>query len=253
MDVGESREGTPDDPQIIKSIPIFSNNHGMRARTNKSIQTVILPTDRVTPGHAKNSKLQQWQHCLPPHLSAPPLRLPPQHTRQQIPPCGVLPCRCSLLELLNCVKFSWCPFTRNFRSHYEKRKIGGTPSSDHNAANYNASRKKLDESLPQPPPAAEPPSSPSSPPAPAPNITATTPAAAYCNVFEASLELLQTELGVRKLFADLNLRVSEECTWSVVEAGATNTRGDEKRRTVPLEYCMQRIISNDRPRGGAQG
>lgn len=64
-----------------------------------------------------------------------------------------------------------------------------------------------------------------------------------CNVVETSLESLQTEHGVRKLFAELNLVVSEERTWRVLEAGATNTRDGEKRRTVPLEYCKQRIIN----------
>ena len=89
--------------------------------------------------------------------------------------------------------------------------------------------------LPHPPPAAEARLS-STPPPPA------TPGAS-CNVVETSLESLQTEQGVRKLFADLNLVVSEERTWRVVEAGATNTRDGEKRRTVPLEYCRRRIVN----------
>lgn len=154
----------------------------------------------------------------------------------------------SAVSYRSTVAISVCLLTRNFRSRYEKKEFcGRTPSSDDDG-NFIAAPRREKERLPQPPPSAEPPSLSLAPPP-----GATTPGGASCNVFETNLESLQTELGVRKLFADLNLRVSEKRTWSVVEAGATNTRGGEKRRTVPLEYCRQRIISNDRGKRGKGG
>lgn len=121
--------------------------------------------------------------------------------------------------------------TRKFRGCYEKTARAATSGTD----NRKLVRREGASPLPHPPPAAEARLS-STPPPPA------TPGAS-CNVVETSLESLQTEQGVRKLFADLNLVVSEERTWRVVEAGATNTRDGEKRRTVPLEYCRRRIVN----------
>lgn len=107
-------------------------------------------------------------------------------------------------------------FRRAFKSRYERR--GRT--SDHNAVRHK-------ESLPQHPPASEPSS---------PRRVART----ACGVIETTLESLTTEDGVRRLFSDVDLDVSVR-TWHVVGAGATNTRGSEKPRTVPLEYCRERI------------
>ncbi len=115
-------------------------------------------------------------------------------------------------------------------------------SDDHEINNHinNDEARRAGVSLPHPPLAAESPPPSSSAPPPPPGLSAP---AVSCNIVETSLESLQTEQGVRKLFADLDLVVSEERTWRVVEAGATNSRDDEKRRTVPLEYCRQRIIN----------
>eukprot|EP00752_Nemacystus_decipiens_P007182 g6431.t1 len=120
---------------------------------------------------------------------------------------------------------------RKFRGCYEKKERAATSDPD----NWTTAERRKGVSLPRPRPSAEPRQSSTSSPPVTPGVS--------CNVVETSLEALQTEQGVRKLFAELSLVVSEERTWRVVEAGATNTRDGEKRRTVPLEYCRQRIIS----------
>ncbi len=154
-----------------------------------------------------------------------------------------------------CTPYTLCHFLhpRKFRNCYERKKGPATPSRDDDADdgdddgdgvgddnffnNINEEARHAGVSLPHPPLAAE---SPSSAPPPQPGLSAP---AVSCNIVETSLESLQTEQGVRKLFTDLDLIVSEERTWRVVEDGATNTRDGEKRRTVALEYCRHRIIN----------
>ena len=140
-----------------------------------------------------------------------------------------------------------CLHPRKFKSIYGKKKGRGTLSSneeddddddDNNNDNHDEEARQERASLPHPPLAAESPSSSALPPSPGLSVPTVS-----CNIVETSLESLQTEQGVRKLFADLDLVVSEQRTWRVVEAGPTNTRNGEKRRTVPLEYCRHRIIN----------
>ncbi|CAM9916290.1 unnamed protein product [Scytosiphon promiscuus] len=135
---------------------------------------------------------------------------------------------------------------RKFKRRYEKATEASRCVGIEDAPTASV-RRKWAHLPPDPPPAAEPPS-PSL--APLPRNTLSLPAAASCGIVETTLESLQTEQGVRKLFADLGLDVSEERTWPVVEAGRTNSRSGQKRRTVPLEYCRQRIINTCSGQGG---
>ncbi|CAM9624252.1 unnamed protein product [Ectocarpus sp. 12 AP-2014] len=133
---------------------------------------------------------------------------------------------------------------RTFRRCYERKST--PPSGNDDDVSRGAKPRGGGPSLTHPAPAAEPPLPSSA--VPPPDLSAVQETAA-CNMVETSLEALQTEQGVRKLFADLDLDVSEGRTWRVFRAGATNARDHQKHRAVPLGYCRQRLINA----GGGDG
>lgn len=148
--------------------------------------------------------------------------------------CHVAFSSCSKL-VISASTMAPVPYPRLFRDWYDKKARTATRGVDH-----SDKERRVAVSPPDPPRSTEQRLQ-STPLTPSPGIPAVPTAS--CNIVETSLESLQTEQGVRKLFADLNLVVSEERTWRVVKAGATNTRDGQKRRIVPLEYCRQRIIN----------